>query len=520
MIYEISQRIKNNHETLAVILFFSIIMFSFLHITGTLTSGYHFIDDHGMISIRNNLKETSFSETVFNYTKNDLLIRFRPFYYFYYISVVEIFSLNFLAMSVFIGILAVSSFLFFYFGARKLKYSIFESVLFVLLAFVGPQLAIWWRLGTNETIGMFFLGLAFLFMAKCTDKEKYKSNNIIFVILLIIASLCKESFIIIIPAFVVFKIWNEKNVFEITFKESVKNNYLLIIPLVVMFIELVIIKFVVGTNKIGYAGVTSTVAEFWLGIKNILFNKISLLTWLNLMSGLLGLYLISFIFQKENRKDVIPQSLKNFFVCFCFSALLVLPNILMHAKSGMVERYLLPTTFGLAFLVAGILKNTKNIYIKMIMYAVIFFFIFSSFTIAKTNAVIFATEGKSANILFTAVKKELKRSDSVLLVVDPVSRYEVSHSIKTYLSYHGFDNFYAYPILREYKNDFELGLKNQWLKWFEGKELENISGNPKIIIIFDKINSDKFFIESGLIKNNYINIVGENYPYKIYKINK
>jgi hypothetical protein len=134
-------------------------------------------------------------------------------------------------LSIFTGILAMCSFSFFYFGARKLKYGVLESLVFVLLIFIGSQMAIWWRLGTNETIGMFFLGLAFLFMAKCTKKENYRLNNVAFIILLIIASLCKESFIITIPALVVFKIWNEKNVFKITFKESVKNNYLLAVPI-------------------------------------------------------------------------------------------------------------------------------------------------------------------------------------------------------------------------------------------------------------------------------------------------
>lgn len=518
MIYKISKRIKDNHKIFLSVLFFSIAIFSFLYITGTLTSGYHFIDDHGMISIKNNLKETSFFEAVFNYTKKDLLIRFRPFYYFYYISVVEIFSLNFLAMSVFTGILAVSSFLFFYFGARKLKYGILESLIFVLLTFIGSQLAVWWRLGTNETIGMFFLGLAFLFMAKCTKKENYNLNNVIFIIFLIIASLCKESFVITIPAFIVFKIWNEKNVSGITFKESIKNNYLLIIPLVVMFIELAIIKFVVGTNKIGYAGVTSTAAEFWLGIKNILFNKISLLSWLSLIGGLLGLYLISFIFQKENKKTDISQSINLLAAYFCFSVLLVLPNIFMHAKSGMMERYLLPTTLGLAFLAISILKSTKHLFFKGVKFVIIIAFIYNSFEIAKTNAVVFASEGERANYLFKSVRKESKRSDSILLVVDPVSRYEVSHSIKTYLSYCGFNNFYAYPILRDYKTDFEIGLKEQWMKWFEGKSLKDIKGNPDLIIVFDKESGDRFFSESGLKKDDYNNIVGENYPHEVYSI--
>ncbi|NCA93570.1 MAG: hypothetical protein EOM84_00150 [Sphingobacteriia bacterium] len=496
-------------------LFFALI-FSFLYFTGTLTSGYHFIDDHSMISMQKDLNNGSFLETAYAYIKNDFNIRFRPLFYFYYISEIQVFGLNFFILSVFTGVLAVCTFLFFYFGLRKLKYNNLESLLFVLLIFVGPQMAIWWRLGTNETIGMFFLGLTFLFMGKCTKTENYRLNNFLFIIFLIIASLCKESFIITIPAFVFFKIWNEKKVFDITAKESIKNNYLSAVPLFIMFIELSIIKFVVGTNQIGYAGVTSSINELILGIKNIVFNKNSLLSWFKFIGGLFILYLLSFIFIKNKKKNIFSKSLESFVIYFCFSFFLVLPNILMHAKSGMVERYLLPTTFGLAIFAIGMMKNIKHLFFKASMFLIIAFFIFNSFEISKNNAVSFAIEGSNTNHFFKSIRKEIKRSDSVLLVVDPVGRYEVSYSIKTYLSYYGFNDFYAYPIFRNYKNDFEIGLKEQWIKWFEGKNLKDMKEDPDLIIVFDKENSNKFFIESGVDGNNYRKVLEEIYSYQIY----
>lgn len=185
-----------------VVLFF-VGIFSFLYFTGTLTSGYHFIDDHSMISMKTSLDNSgSFLKTSLEYAKNDFNIRFRPIFSIFYIFEVQIFGVNFFALSIFTGIMALFSFSFFYAGMRKLGQGWLLSIIFVLLMFLGPQSAIWWRLGTNETIAMFFLGLCFLFMAKCLDGEKYAANNILFVIFLSITSLCKESFIIIIPAFV------------------------------------------------------------------------------------------------------------------------------------------------------------------------------------------------------------------------------------------------------------------------------------------------------------------------------
>lgn len=214
---------KINKDYLVTILFF-VSIFVFLHFTKTLYSGYHFIDDHCLVSMKESLNKSSFLETAYIYTKNDFLIRFRPVFSFYYVLLVKVFSLNFFAMSVFMGFLGIISFSFFYFGLKNLKFTIFQSVLFVFLAFVGFQMAIWWRLGTNEPIGIFFLSLSFFFLSKCVNNINYKLSNTLFVFFLAITSLCKESFIFIIPAFLFLKIWLEKESFKISFKESVRKN--------------------------------------------------------------------------------------------------------------------------------------------------------------------------------------------------------------------------------------------------------------------------------------------------------
>lgn len=502
-------------DFLVVILFFVGVL-SFLFFTGTLSSGYHFIDDHEMLAINSDLKATSFLTTSIDWLKKDLNSRFRPMYYFHRIFELKIFGTNFFALLFYTGLLASLTFSFFYFGARKLKYSISESLLFVFLTFIGSQMAIWWKLGPNETIGMFFLGLSFLFMAKCAEKDKYSLNTILFVIFLIVASLCKESFVIIIPAFILYKIWNEKQFFDISIKKSIQNNLLLILPIAVMIIEMWVIIFIVGTNKIGYAGSTSNTAELINGIGTILTNKGMLLEWLKLLATLLIFYFLSFLFLKFNKLTTFKQSIKHLLIPLAFSFLIVLPNILLHAKSGMFERYLLPATFGIAFLIINILKSINSNILRKVAFLVCIIFVFMSVDIAIKGASGFANEGMQTNALLSTIKRHTQPNSKILLVVDPVSRYEISWSLKIYFSSNGINDLYGYPMLRDYSSDYERGLEQVWAKWFENKNIKDMNGQPDLIIIIDKVQTENFFSQSNLSKLDYENIIENNNPHAVY----
>lgn len=501
---------KSKIDGYLVFLFFSITTFSFLYFTGTLNSGYHLIDDHGILAISNSIKETSYWETLVSFVQNDFNIRFRPLYYPYYITVIKIFGPNFIALSVFGGVFASFIFSFFYFALRKMSYSVLESFIFVFFVFLGHQSAIWWRLGTNEPIGMFFFGLSFLFLAKGFNEKDNVKNNILFTVFLILSSLCKESFIVVIPALVLFKLLMEKKLFIISLKESIKRNWLPLLSLPIMFIELAIIKFAVGTNKIGYAGVPSTYLEFFEGIKNILLSKESLLYLIVLVIILLIIFFISFIFTSKERGKNLLSVTKSLFPTICFALLIILPNIAMHAKSGMVERYLVPTTIGFALLSVGLIKNVKQLILKIIMIIFSFSFLVLFFNNAKVDADNFALEGKKTKVLFSQIKENLDVDSKILLVVDPVDRFEVSYSIKTYLEFFKFTNMYGYPIMREYSSDFENSLKEGWFSWFEGKMLVDMQDMPDAIIIFDTHQEESFFNGNPSLSGKYINVLEEN----------
>lgn len=488
----------------------------FLFFTGTLNSGYHFIDDHEMLEIRSDLGKASILGTSIAWIKKDCYIRFRPMYYVHRVLEVKLFGTDFFAISLYSGILGALTFSFFYFAARKMKYSVLESLLFVLLAFVGAQMKIWWMLGPNETIGMFFLGLSFFFMAKCTEGKKYLRNSILFVIFLIAASLSKESFIIVVPAFVFFKIWNETHVFNIQLKESLQKNILLIFPIIVMVVELSLILFVVGTNKLGYAGLENNIQKLIKGMFAIVSDKEMLGGYFALLAVVAALYLTNIIFAKPGKPMACQQSCDNIFAPMVFSFLILFPNIILYGKCGMGGKYLLPSTVGLAFLVIYMITKTSDFFLRAASIVIVFMCIIGYSNAAVKEAGWFARDGLQTKRLLSAITENARPNSKILVVADPVDRFEVSYSLNIYLRQRNINNLYWYPVTRKYNSDFELGLEKGWMQWFKNRYFRDLPGQPDLIVVIDKNQSGRFFRESRLPVTDYKDILEADNPHGLY----
>jgi len=496
-----------------VILFFAGIL-SFLLFTGTLNSGYHFTDDHEMLEMNRDLKTMSLGSTISKWTANDLNIRFRPMYMFHRVLEMKLFGDNFFALSFYTGILIAISFSFFYLGARKLRYSVIESLFLVLLTFVGTQAAIWWRLGPNETVGMALLSLSFYFMARCLANKNYIVNSSLANIFLILASLSKESFVIIVPAFVVFKIWNESREFDISIKKSLQKNYLSAFPLAATAVELYAIIFMVGTNQIGYAGATSSVSELAKGVWTILFTESMLWSWLKFLFLIILLFLISSFLEKSDKLNFLKRSIRKLALPIVFSLLIILPNLALYAKSGIIAHYFLPITLGLAFLVVSAIKLTASAILRIGAFIACAVFLSISFSITKQSALLFASEGADTKAFLDSAAQNANPGSKILLVADPVIGFEFSLSTKIYLAYHGIDISYGFPVSRNCASEFEKGLKENWINNFYNKGSLDSSDPPDEILVY-KNQTENFFNESGLSKTDYTNII-ENNPHAVY----
>lgn len=467
----------------------------FLSVTRTLNSGYHFVDDHEVIRMKNDLKTSTFSEVSKNWVKEDLQTngRFRPFYYVHRVAEAKILSSDFFLWSLYTSLLYCFTLICFYSGARKLRFSIAESIVVLVVTFVGSQSAVWWRLGPGESLGMFLLSLSFYFMAASLNGKNFNIKNLFFVFFLIIASLTKESFLLIIPAMIVFKIWNDKVILWKSLRESVMKNLILAIPAGVLAYELYYIKFHVG---ISYSGLDTRL------IANVLAAIITALhfftTYINLVIA--GIILLS-VGIYYTRKLPVKFSLE----VIVFFILVIAPNIILYSKSGMVERYLLPSTFALGILIASFIRGIEKDkdWFRKTAIVLIFISFVPSLAFSVREASRFTKEGLYTKALFSAIASNHAKGEPVLVIADPELHYEKSVSLKTYLLYEENIDLYGYLFAKENADGEYQGFVDGWKSYFAGKQYENINSKPGLLIFLDSNMVDEFFAKSNLSRTEF-----------------
>jgi hypothetical protein len=249
-----------------ILILFFLLWFGILTLTGTMFSGFHFTDDYDVLRIDKDISNTTIAREARIFFKDIFKskLRFRPFYMLQRRLTTALLGNNFFAWSLYFGFLAVFTSFFLYLFMRKTGFSVTESVLFPCLTLLGEQAAVWWKLGANETPGMLMLSAAMLFMALSLYSNRKKSlYNFLFVLFAVIASWCKESFILMIPALVSWKIWltyqkgetgDGDQTVPMTLLRSVRKNLITaVILLLVCLAELVHIVTKVGTTGIQYA---------------------------------------------------------------------------------------------------------------------------------------------------------------------------------------------------------------------------------------------------------------------------
>ena len=277
----------------------------------------------------------------------DLSIRFRPIWSLLRVFDTYLFMDHYGIFSIKNAIVMSSSATCFYLFAKKMNLNCFFSIMFPLVILLGEQSAVFWRLGPQESGGMLLFSL-------CMLATWYLENNstvirrILFIILLILLSLQKESFLVCIPDFFVllFSLYirNRKDndiKFSNHFVKFIKCYFFeILISFLIVIVELCVIIFFVGTNSIGYAGFSAKDGIFYYLEGIYLELTRTFLPYLVLLIGFI--LFIQVIYRKGLIKlaDILE---------FVFCAYIVLSQLVVYAKSGMYERYLLPATVGVAY---------------------------------------------------------------------------------------------------------------------------------------------------------------------------
>jgi hypothetical protein len=252
---ELRSNFFQKRKNLIALLLFATFWFALVLITGTLKSGFHFTDDHQLITINKKIADNGFITTCQSVIKEDLNIRFRIFYYFHRVIESKLFGIHFLSWSIYHTLLAIFTSFFLYLFLERQGYSFSNALLFPFLTLIGNQSTIWWKLGPAETIGFFCLSVSLFFLANSVFREK-KYQLLFSCFFLLLASMTKESFIFFIPAYIVLLLWLQQEKYpDKKLLLILKTNLITIIFLsLILLFELYVVVFLIGTNKIGYAG--------------------------------------------------------------------------------------------------------------------------------------------------------------------------------------------------------------------------------------------------------------------------
>ncbi len=481
--------IQKNYYLRALLIIFGVLFLIFIT-SGTLFAGYHFIDEHVIISVNHSLQKKNFIEELFKATVNEFLGiegRFRPFFVFNYYIESKLFGINRFLWSFYTGILIAMTTFFLFVFAKLIRFSFKEALFFSLLSVLGFQLEVGFHLLDNETNGIFWLSVTLIFTVLSVKNTKNRLlYELLFIASTLLMSLSKESFILLIPAIAFIKIWQFRHFNSCPWRQAIKNNALALLIIVSIFLsEVLYIKYFIGTTN-GYAGITGL--NFPSILRAAYYLTIQGYGWIILVAFIL----IILINRRNNFNFRVFLTKVLSSPTFILFTLIVLPQVLLYAKSGFCNRYLVPGILGYSILLVQIYRNINNnnsrFSGKILSFLIIFCLTFKFYE-AWCIAHDFTIEGKTTSTLLNLVDKNTIISDSILIVTNPFVYYEWTHSIGTYLNYLEKRNNLYLVTYGSQRSDFMTNNLSQAEKGWIFLNPEDIKGAYKSL---DSIKEKEF----------------------------
>jgi hypothetical protein len=233
-----------------------------------------------------------------------------------------------------------------------------------------------------------------------------------------------------------------------------KRKYLIFLIGFFLLVELIYIKNNVGLGGYGSAGVYN------LPIKKYIFSFLMLLRtnyywFIGLLLLALNLLLVF------NKKKTLIQLFKKHLPPILLIIISLAPQILIYSKSGMWERYLLPSsiflmlaTFWSLVIYRRDLGGSKIGHKIFTSVAFIIFLYSLFFTYTKANN--FATGGYNNKKLFNFISQEVDSGESILIFKDLSAGCEIVNSFYDYVSIRlDRNNIYVYKYFS--KNEEKRG---------------------------------------------------------------
>lgn len=340
--YEKLEKTDKKREAIAVWALFVVLVFGVVGLMGTLTSGFHLVDDWEFAKYVDwmTLEGKSLWDCLREAVGFDLTLRFRPLYYINRVLAAYVFGINLTAMSVVKAAEIVVALVALYYCARQMKCNMVYAALFSLTVMVGYQSAVWWKLGPQESFDIMMFAVGFFFLLKwlSTDQRRYA---VVSAIAFFLMSIYKEPFILLLPFVGLYVLYAEMQGRRVTVLElwnAVRRRFPYLFAIGILFAaELFLLVFVIGTNNYSYVGLDESMtldayAQVWSRTAG------DNMKWYLRFGVLMGLILLTYW---EHVKKLGWEIL--------LAAAVILPQCITYSKTGLEERYLLPAVLGYAF---------------------------------------------------------------------------------------------------------------------------------------------------------------------------
>lgn len=360
LLSHILERRKNENITIKeyaiAAVCFLLLMFGFIGYTGILGSQYHLIDDHEVYTIGKDFSEFGYWKTVYRWVSNDLHTRFRFTYFLIRVTQCYFFGDNFFLWHSFQTVTAATGLFLSYAFARKMKCTVLGAYIFAVIIFVGgDQAAVWWRLGPQENLGTILLMLTLISLQNYLRKNK-TSNLILSIVLTIFLGGIKEAFLLLLPLLPVWSAYweinlNGQDVSWQSIRDIVKKRWIYFLAAYLIFlIDMAIILLYVGTNQIGYAGIDASygIIDYIKGIWYIVIGRLRLYI-ITSMLGIMFLLVPFCVLWVKGHRELLFRFVRYMVIPVLTFGYFVGAQVILHVKSGMFERYLLPTTIAFAY---------------------------------------------------------------------------------------------------------------------------------------------------------------------------
>ena len=320
-------------------------------------SGYHLRDDHQQIHMYTELVSgKSISNLSIDYITQDLKTRLRPLMMIELVLRTSIFGVSFLPQFILRCIEATLATLLGLKIGRQLGFTWTESFYAIGLTLIGSSTMIWFLLGIPEALGFLLFLSAITLMLKDASKG-HTGSRILSILCLLLATTTKESFILVIPAFVIWRWFGSSYFSNQSLTKSIRRRWPddAILTLI-MLSELFWIRNHIHISDLGTYGVDPigiTHISSYLKSSCQLFFSGGIGIGLGVLLGTTWLY---------GKKDAPQQKTFPLYAIVLIACLIIGPQIILYAKSGIFERYLIPARWGAALLLMGCSHYIQNHY--------------------------------------------------------------------------------------------------------------------------------------------------------------